>query len=126
MSLTDAAVTEKHYIPGGNTVAELLDAQYSLLGGNSGFSPVSRRYFLSSKEQMTELPPEKGAVSYIVQPPLNGYSVALRLWLVSGADISNHENCTVAECDGIEHRYRHPGACVQAAMARGNGMYGSY
>ncbi|MBQ0006803.1 MAG: hypothetical protein KBS57_05310 [Alistipes sp.] len=96
-------VTEKHHILSGSDAGELLSCKTSLLKRMRGFDVVFQRYFLSTREQMSELPDEEGAVSYIVQPPLGGQTVALWLYLVKGADVSYGNGVTYLKADGMEH-----------------------
>jgi len=74
-----------------------------LMARESGFSVVFQRFFLSERGQIKELPSETGAVSYIIQPPLDGSRAALWIYLVSDAEVSYSDGMTCVKADGLEH-----------------------
>lgn len=87
---------ELHFILKSNSIKDLLVKQRGILTDHPGYSVAMKRYFLSSPEQFLELPPEQGAVSYIVQPPLDGSVVGVWLYLVSEVEMEYRDNVTVA------------------------------
>lgn len=95
---------EKHLIFGAGTVEGLLSEIDSMRARIPGFSPVFKRFFLSDVSQKRFFPHENGAVSYIVQPPLDGSSVAVWIYLVAGAEsVSYSFGCTRVMDSGLEH-----------------------
>lgn len=76
-----------HKILKASSVASLLADEALFLSSNSGFGTAFKRYFLSRPDQRKEFPEEEGPVSYIVQPPLDGSSVAVWLYLVKELEI---------------------------------------
>lgn len=93
-------MTERHHILKTKSIDELLSAM-SRIDGEVAF----KKYFLSSAEQAGELPSEQGAVSAVVQPPLDGNAVAVWLWTVEGfKSITRRPGETVVTDDaGCEH-----------------------
>lgn len=94
---------EKHIILESDTVTGLLQKENETLGGLQGWSVAMRRYFLSSAEQKKEFPSGNGAVSYIVQPPLDGSTAAVWLYLISDVQLRYGKGITVASEDGLEY-----------------------
>ena len=86
------------------------------LEASDGFVPVFRRFFLSDRPQAAEIraaiaagtdgtaaEAASGAVSFIVQPPLDGSAVAVWMWLVRGAEIETAPGLSIAREGGREH-----------------------
>lgn len=105
-------MNEKHYILKADGVRGILRAQQEILDASPGFSFALKRYFLSSPEQMRELPPESGAVSYIIQPPLDGSAIALWLYLTDIPTLHNGNTTTASE-DGRQFFWS---ACRRAGV----------
>ena len=76
---------ERHYILRASSVEELLSRQREIPDiSNYAF----KRYFLTDAEAECKLlPDEPGAVSYIQQPPLDGGTVAVWVYVTSGAEV---------------------------------------
>lgn len=94
---------EKHIILKSPTVEGLLLEQARVLADEAGFAVVFKRYFLSDVLQANELPLEKGAVSYIVQPPLDGSGIAVWLYLAGGCEVEYGDSYTTVREGGLEH-----------------------
>lgn len=71
-----------HFILQAKSVPNLLEQEAALLASHPGWVPFFRRYFLSEASQRNLFPEREGAVSYIIQPPLDGSTVASWLMLV--------------------------------------------
>lgn len=95
---------EKHLIFGADTVSGLLYEIDCRCLENEGYKPVFKRFFLSDFSQMPQFPNEDGAISYLIQPPLDGYVVSVWIYLV--ADVEkieySHGTSRVFDC-GLEH-----------------------
>jgi len=96
-------VKEKHYILKASSVGELMSVQDRILESGSGMSVVFKRYFLSDVSMGDALPYENGAVSYIVQPPLDGSAVGVWIYMVGDAEVEYGEGYTVVRDAGLEH-----------------------
>jgi len=120
-------VIEHHHIISAGDAGALLSLKSELLSKEKGFVPVFQRYFLSDKEQFKELPSEEGAVSHIVQPPLDGSRIALWVYLVRGADVSYSKGTTTVRADGLEHIW-HAGLYSDESgpYAQTNSILGDY
>lgn len=103
ISFIFADVKQLHRIISSDTIAGLLDAERCLVSSAKGYEPVFKRYFLSDTGDADAIPYEDGAVSLIVQPPLNGSRVAVWIWFAQGVRIDRKRNLTIA-CDGdVQH-----------------------
>lgn len=73
-----------------------------------GARPVFKRYFLSDATNQQPLMRKEPlcSVSCIQQPPLDGSKIALWVYLISDADISNHDDMIVAEHNGYRHLWK--------------------
>lgn len=91
---------EKHYIIKCKTFEKLHE-----LAGNVGGEAVFKKYFLSSHDQAESIPAEDGAVSAVVQPPLDGSEAAVWIWTVEDAvSVLRKPGMTVVrDGDGCEH-----------------------
>jgi enamine deaminase RidA (YjgF/YER057c/UK114 family) len=65
--------------------------------------PVMKRYFVSDATNQALFIKEKGAVSIIQQPPLDGTKVALWIHFLSDIQITVSENHTEYDWDGLHH-----------------------
>lgn len=72
---------EMHRIIKCKTIEELIEVTGTVQG-----EVVFKKYFLSSAVQAKSLPSEEGAVSAIVQAPLDGNSIAAWIWSVEDFD----------------------------------------
>ncbi|MCQ2150089.1 MAG: Rid family hydrolase [Bacteroidales bacterium] len=77
---------ELQFILKASTVEQLFGKERSCLSANPAAETVFKRYFLEDRSQKSFLPVEPGAISYIVQPPLGKFHIALWLYMVEGAD----------------------------------------
>lgn len=93
---------EFHYILEAASVSQIIQAQENLF---KNCVPVFKRYFLSdAAAQRPLLPDERGAVSYIQQPPLDGNAVAVWIYAVGGAAVEYEADTTIVrDSDGVEH-----------------------
>jgi len=97
-------IIEYQYLAGADSVTELLDAFDTFLSEHPGWKVVFKRFFLSDVSQKVSFPQERGAVSYIIQPPLDGSRVAVWAYMVRGAnDIICSDACTQVSEDGVVH-----------------------
>lgn len=103
---------EFHHILRADSVAELISLERSFLSGNSGWNPVFRRYLLSSADQESLFDDTIGAVSFIVQPPLDGSAVAVWLYLVKDAGVEYGSGRTVVQDRDCEYFWY--SSCVSA------------
>ena len=94
---------QKHLIIAADTPAGLIDAESRALASSDGYVPVFKRYFLSDPDDAGLLPAEDGAVSHIVQPPLDGSRIAVWLWLAGDVKVTRGAGVTVAEEDDVKH-----------------------
>ena len=95
---------QMHEILISDSVNGLIEAEKRFLASVSGFEPVFKRYFLSAPEDCGFLPSEPGAVSYIVQPPLDGSRAAVWLWLAeTTGSVVRKDNVTVTADGPIQH-----------------------
>lgn len=92
-----------HQILEADDIPELLIKEKEYFLRNPGQSPVFKRYFLSDRNQKRFLPQENGAISYIVQPPLDGSRAGVWLYSVSGAEVTRSEGLTTVSDDGVRH-----------------------
>ena len=76
-----------------------MEHEEMLLLSLSGFKPVFRRFFLSERPQAAAFPVLQGAVSFIVQPPLDGRAVSEWIYLVKDADVE-YSHCTTVVREG--------------------------
>lgn len=94
----------------GQQLARLYEAEDRLYASEQlkGARPVFKRYFLS--DATNQQPLMRGdslcSVSYIQQPPLDGSKIALWVYLVSDAVISNQDGMIVAEHNGYRHLWK--------------------
>lgn len=65
--------------------------------------PVMKRYFVSDATNQALFIKERGAVSIIQQPPLDGTKVALWMLLLSDIEITVGNNITEYDWDGFHH-----------------------
>ena len=65
--------------------------------------PVMRRYFVSDATNQALFIKEKGAVSIIQQPPLDGTKVALWIHFLTGIQVTETNNRTEYDWDGFHH-----------------------
>lgn len=65
--------------------------------------PVMKRYFVSDATNQALFIKEKGAVSIIQQPPLDGTKIALWVYLLSDIEITTGDNRTEYDWDGLHH-----------------------
>ena len=79
-----------------------MEQEETLLQSLSGFKPVFRRYFLSDRLQAAAFPARQGAVSFIVQPPLDGSTVAGWVYLVKDAEVEYGQSITIVRTGGCE------------------------
>lgn len=98
---------EYHYILRADSIQGILAGQQKLLTSEmAGAETVFKRYFLSeASSQRALLPDEDGAVSYIQQPPLDGSSVAVWMYLVRGADVIRTRGVTLVKDGPAEHLF---------------------
>lgn len=91
---------EMHYILKGKTLEELQDS----LDGIEG-EIVFKKFFLSSQVQAKSLPEEDGAVSAVVQPPLDGSAAAVWIWTVGDVEsvLRKPGTTVVVDKGGCEH-----------------------
>lgn len=70
-----------------------------------GAKPVFKRYFLSDATNQVPLISENDecTISYIQQSPLDGSKVALWMYLLRGADVSQMNGSTVVKHNGYQH-----------------------
>lgn len=108
---------EKHIILESNSVAGLLLEEAEMLASLPGWSVAFKRYFLSSTDQRGEFPQEEGAVSYIVQPPLDGSAAGVWIWLVDSPVASRSPFRTMVQADGLEYFWT-AGITAQGADSR--------
>lgn len=94
---------ENHYIYEADSVPSLLSDIESHLRNHPSEELVFKRFFLSDPSQASLFPSESGAVSFIIQPPLNEYSVAVWMYTVEIATVIRQNNITIARADGLEH-----------------------
>ena len=98
---------ELHEILEAPDVPSLLELQNSFLEIFKGYDVSFKRYFLSSAAQRREFPEETVPVSYIVQPPLDGNSVAVWIYLVKDPEIELlWKSGAVSSLDGSENQTR--------------------
>jgi len=97
------AVKQKHYILEASSVEDLIGIQESVLEKSPGMRVVFKRYFLSDISQRAALPVENGAVSYVVQPPLDGSAVGVWLYLAGDAEVEYGDGYTIVRDGGLEH-----------------------
>lgn len=95
-------IGEKHHILHGDSVMQLLEAEKEYLEGISPYRYVFKRYFLSDRKQSESLAGQRGAVSAICQPPLDGSPVAVWIYSISGAEVVYGEGRTTVRHDGVE------------------------
>lgn len=81
----------------------LLAGESSLLSLFPGWVPVFRRYLLSSADQKLFFSEGPGAVSFIVQPPLDGSAAAVWIYLVKDAEVEYRPGRTVVRDGDCEH-----------------------
>ncbi len=86
------------------SLADLYDAEAAFFSSKPGWKYVLKRYFLS--EVHPEARQQQGAVSYIVQPPLDGSGVAVWIYLVSGAEVEYSDCLTVVKSEGNEFYWK--------------------
>lgn len=120
IALASGNVTEGHAIVHVEGRGEDFPSQYRrvLMGVERlmdtaemrGMTVVFRRYFLSDISNQApvirEMGQERGAVSLIQQPPLDGGKLALWLYLVGGAEVeydADEMGSAVVRADGCEH-----------------------
>jgi len=96
-------VKEKHYILKALSVSELMSVQDRVFESEPGLSVVFKRYLLGDAAMADAFPHENGAVSYIVQPPLDGSSVGVWIYMVGDAEVEYGEGYTVVRDSGLEH-----------------------
>lgn len=89
-----------HEIIKADSVGALVEAEKEYMASVPGYETVFKRYFLSGADDCDLLPAEAGAVSHIVQPPLDGSRVAVWLWMAEGVSVERKGNITLA-CDGL-------------------------
>lgn len=91
---------EKHYILKCKTLEELQDS----LDGIEG-EIVFKKFFLTSQVQAKSLPEEDGAVSAVVQPPLDGSAAAVWIWTVEDVEsvLRKPGTTVVVDKGGCEH-----------------------
>lgn len=90
-----------HHIIIGQTLTDLQGKLDSILAAHPQQQVVFKRYFLPDETLRRQLPAEKGAVSYIIQPVLCEGSVALWLVLCEGAQVHDQGRETILEGEGI-------------------------
>ena len=74
---------EIHKILEDVNVPSLLAKERAQLSSHPGYTVSFRRFFLSDRKQMDEFPKMEGPVSFIVQPPLDGNTIAEWLFLTA-------------------------------------------
>jgi len=95
---------EYHVILKAANPQELRLRQEEFFEGHPGIELAFKRYFLTDAKQADSLPDEDGAVSHIIQPPLDGNGIAVWLHLVDGAEkITRSKGTTVVEDGGLRH-----------------------
>lgn len=97
---------EYHHILKAGSVPELMRAQQDLLSSERRTAEVVfKRYFLSDAiAQRPLFPEEQGAVAYIQQPPLDGSSVAVWLYLVDGVEeVRRAPGVSFVRAGGLTH-----------------------
>lgn len=94
---------EVHHILRADSVPGLISQERSFLSVKSGWKPVFRRYLLSSADQKFQSGNTIGAVSFIVQPPLDGSAVALWLYLVKDAEVVYEPDRTIVRDRDCEY-----------------------
>lgn len=99
-------MTERHYILKAASVSQLMQQEQSLLMSNPGFGVAFKRYFLSDRSQRLLLPDQSGAISYIVQPPLDGSAAGVWLYLVADATVTKGPGWTDIEDNGVIHHFQ--------------------
>lgn len=90
---------ERHIILKADSLRQLYLKEEAFNQTDAGWKFVFKRYFLSERS-MEGMIPCKGAVSYVVQPPLDGSRVAVWIYFVRGVDPVYSEGVTEVSCDG--------------------------
>lgn len=109
-----ADMKQTHEIIKADSVGALVEAEKQFMASVPERETVFKRYFLSDPEDRENLPAEDGAVSYIVQPPLDGSRIAVWLWMAEGVSVEKKENRTIAIDGMLQH--------VWVAGMRGTGQ----
>lgn len=91
---------EKHIVLRAASLEQLYLREEAFFRMSAGWKYVLKRYFLPERDSEGIIP-GTGAVSYIVQPPLDGCGVAVWIYMVSGADVEYSQGETVVSCDGL-------------------------
>jgi len=95
-------ISELHEIIRGESVRQMLDAENAYLAEILPAKYVFKRYFVSDPSQAAGFIGQQGAVSVICQPPLDGCSVAVWIYSVSGADVLYLPGRTIVSFAGQE------------------------
>lgn len=120
----EGGVAEWHVILHVDPRAELFEGQFARIyaaeerltaeGECAGATLVMKRYFLSDSTnqvpQMRSLTPrplqERGSVSYIQQPPLDGSKVAVWLYLQRGTTVKHDGDLVMTDHNGYCHLWK--------------------
>lgn len=91
---------EIHQIISAANTAALLEKERNFLDGHKGYKVSLKRYFLSEREQISELGKSEGPVSYVIQPVLGDDNIAVWIFLVKDypVELLWHTNfCSIKE-----------------------------
>lgn len=95
---------EVHVIIKSDSVEGALSYCRMLEASHPSWKAVFKRYFLSNREQRSLLPCEHGAVSCVIQPPLDGSALAMWVYFVENAELVAYgTRTTIVKDDGLEH-----------------------
>jgi len=78
---------EIHQILFANNPADLLSIEKTFILQHPDYTVCFKRYFLSSRAQLSELKSADGVASFVIQPVLGEYSIALWLFLVKDCPV---------------------------------------
>lgn len=93
----------KQTILKSTSIKSLLQAQEEFLADALPYKVIFKRYFLADEAGAKELPQEEGAVSHIIQKPLDGSAAGVWIVLAADADVSYGNRRTIVCENGRTH-----------------------